>query len=163
IKNPDPKLLAAEKAKTWGGRRFLIRDNTIVGNMTFGSKFGPEASLVQRGLGPHAQEGVRGHEGIVLTGDGHVVAHNFIKGFSDGLSFGGLDRGPDGKTIYATNNSIDIYENDFSNCPDDCIELDWGRCNIRCFRNRCTNSLKGVSCQPVLGGPIYIIRNALLN
>jgi hypothetical protein len=152
IKNPDVRVLAWEMGQSWRGRRFLIRDNRLLGNMVWGN-----------GVGPGAQKEVRGHEGIVLTGDGHVIAHNFIRGFSDGLSLGNLDRAPDGRTIYAPNDSVDIYENEVSNCPDDGFELDFGRSNIRCFRNRVTNSLKGVSCQPVFGGPIYILRNALVN
>ena len=48
----------------------------------------------------------------MLTGHGHVIAQNFIRGFSDGLSLGNLDRGPDGKTVYAPNDSVDIYENE---------------------------------------------------
>ena len=35
--------------------------------------------------------------------------------------------------------------------------------NNRCFFNRYTNVLQGISEQPVYGGPVYIFRNTLYN
>jgi hypothetical protein len=115
------------------------------------------------GLGPGAAKDVIGLEGVVPTGDGHVICHNRIEGFSDGISFGGIHQAPDGTRLSGPNNSVDVYGNEISTCLDDGIELDWGRSNIRCFGNRVTNALKGVSCQPTWGGPVYIVRNAIVN
>lgn len=148
----DCDVSVAAWAKESRGKRFLVCDNRIVARKGQGM-----------GMGPGAGKEVIGDEGVVLTGDGHVVCHNYIQGFSDGLSFGSIDIDAQGVADYGPNTSLDVYGNEIHNCLDDGLELDWGRSNVRVFRNRVTNSLKGVSCQPVFGGPIYIIRNVLIN
>ena len=148
----DCDVAVAAWAKESRGKRFLVCDNRIVARKGQGMD-----------MGPGAGKDVIGDEGVVITGDGHVVCHNYIQGFSDGLSFGSIDIDAQGVSDYGPNTSFDVYGNEICNCLDDGMELDWGRSNIRVFRNRVTNSLKGVSCQPVFGGPIYIIRNVLVN
>lgn len=46
---------------------------------------------------------------------------------------------------------------------DDGIEMDYSFRNTRCFHNRLTNILNGISVQPIYGGPVYIFRNLMLN
>jgi len=134
------------------GKRFLICDNIIRGRKRWGM-----------GHGPKAAKDVIGLEGIVPTGDGHVLCHNYIEGFSDGISFGNTHIQEDGTAKRDLNYSIDVYGNEVVTCLDDGIEADWGRSNVRVFRNRVTNALKGFSCQPTFGGPVYFIRNACVN
>ena len=53
----------------------------------------------------------------------------------------------------------DIYGNFMSLCNDDCIELDGGQDNVRCFDNRFENSRCGVSVQGCMKSPSYVLRN----
>ena len=94
--------------------------------------------------------------GIAIVGRGHVVAHNFISDWHDGISTHG------NWSQYATG-ALDIYGNDIFQCRDDAIEADYVRQNTRIYRNRTTNSLTGVSCQPVFGGPTYVLYNSFFN
>lgn len=95
-------------------------------------------------------------EGIEVTGSGHVIEHNRVKGFRDCIS-----------TIEDTNavdqHSIDIAYNDLSECADDGIEADFCFHNCRIVGNRLTNVFIGLSSQPGLGGPTYFIRNVMFN
>lgn len=136
------------------GRRFLICDNIIRGRKTW-----------DLGVGPSAGTNVIGNEGIVPTGEGHVLCHNRIEGFSDGISFGDEHNehiNEDGSRGM-TSCSLDVYGNEIVTCLDDGIETDDGWSNVRVFRNRITNTLMGFSCQPTFGGPVYFIRNACYN
>ncbi len=54
----------------------------------------------------------------------------------------------------------DIYGNFMSLCNDDCIELDGGQNNVRCFDNRFEESRCGVSVQGCMKSPSYVLRNA---
>lgn len=94
---------------------------------------------------------------IQVAGQGHVVCHNRIHGFGDGLNTFAIGR--DDRMCAA----IDFYGNDISECVDDGVEMDSSDRNTRCFRNRLTNVYQGVSTQPVFGGPVYIFRNAMYN
>jgi hypothetical protein len=95
-------------------------------------------------------------EGIVVTGPGHVIAHNHVEGFRDGISLV-EDRGA------FDQHSIDIYRNDIYRCADDGIEADFSKGNVRVYENRLTDCFMGISSQPSLGGPTYFIRNVLFN
>jgi hypothetical protein len=56
--------------------------------------------------------------------------------------------------------AIDIYNNDITNVDDNCIEADGAMYNVRVLRNRCFNQgHRSLSTQPILGGPVYFIRN----
>ncbi len=90
---------------------------------------------------------------VWLTGSGHVIAWNRIHHVKDGIDTG------DG----ARCDNIDIHGNDISECFDDGSELDGSERNVRCFENRYTDVLVGVSFQPVYGGPVYAFRNAIYN
>jgi len=108
---------------------------------------------------------------IRLYGPGHVVAHNYVADFHDGIDtemYGMPDgshanEGPaypprefwDRRPV-----SIDIYNNYITNAHDNSIEMDGSMHNIRLMRNVLINSASHpMSTQPSVGGPIYWIRN----
>jgi hypothetical protein len=97
---------------------------------------------------------------IKVYGPGHVIAHNAIAYFHDGIgisTYGTPEADPERRA-----SSIDIYNNDIHVCNDDFIETDGGVHNIRVFRNRGVNAAQGgYSSQPVFGGPAYFYRNLL--
>jgi len=120
-----------------------IADNTVTGATTWN-----EAAL-----------GVSGSnvgEGIRVSGPGHVIEHNFVSGFRDGISF---MEDSEAKDQF----SIDVVENDIRNCADDGVEADFCAHDCRIVRNRLTNTFIALSSQPGLGGPTYFIRNAMYN
>ncbi|MCW5963179.1 MAG: right-handed parallel beta-helix repeat-containing protein [Bryobacterales bacterium] len=97
---------------------------------------------------------------IKVYGPGHVIAHNAIAYFHDGIgisTYGTPEEDPDRRA-----SAIDIYNNDIHLCNDDFIETDGGVHNIRVFQNRGVNAAQGgYSSQPVFGGPAYFYRNLL--
>jgi hypothetical protein len=98
-------------------------------------------------------KGIENARGVQLTGEGHVVCHNRIRGFADAI-----DTFPSRRCA-----NIDFHNNDISEMTDDGIELDYAERNVRCFANRLTNVYQGISAQPVFGGPVYVFRNAIYN
>jgi len=90
---------------------------------------------------------------VIVSGEGTVAAFNRMRYWGDGIHGSG-----DQPKV-----ADDFYGNEISECGDDGIECDEGSQNIRCFENRMTNFLQGVSTQPVHGGPVYVFRNALYN
>ena len=98
-------------------------------------------------------KGIENARGIQITGSGHEICHNRIRGFADAINTF--------PSAHCAN--IDIHHNEISECTDDGIELDESERNVRCFANRLTNVFQGISVQPVHGGPIYVIRNAMFN
>jgi hypothetical protein len=95
-------------------------------------------------------------EGILVTGPGHVIEHNRVRGMRDGIS---LLEGNQSEDQF----SIDVLNNDVSESADDGIEADFCQHNCRILNNRLTNSFIALSSQPSLGGPTYFIRNAVYN
>src|SRR5688572_7641574 len=98
-------------------------------------------------------KGIEAARAVQVTGAGHVVCHNRIRGFADAVDI----------MPSPTAAAIDIHHNEISEMTDDGIELDYSDRNTRCFSNRLTNVFQGISAQPVHGGPAYIFRNALYN
>lgn len=120
-----------------GQSGFVFADNYFTGRFTFGPPFGPTPLDTY---------------GIQLLGSNHVIAHNQIRGFNDGLRlFGGGNR------------NCDIYGNDIQFTIDDGMEIDNSYANIRVQRNRIFNVDSGISTQPVTGGPAYLVRNVIMN
>lgn len=115
---------------------FFISDNVIEGPSTW----------------PRTK-GIEDARGIQMTGQGHVVCFNRIRGFGDAV-----DTFPSQRCA-----AIDFHNNDISECTDDGSEMDYSERNTRNYFNRYTNVFQGVSVQPVFGGPVYIFRNALYN
>ena len=126
-----------------GSENAYIADNVLTGATTWA-----ESSL-----------GVSGNnvgEGILVTGPGHVIMNNRVRGFRDGISF--LEQ-----SEAVAQYSIDVLNNDITNAADDGIEADYCFHNCRVMRNRITNAFQGISSQPSLGGPTYYVRNAIYN
>lgn len=92
----------------------------------------------------------------VLLGRGHMIQYNEIYDWWDSAGLGGNDTTVD-------TSGCDIIGNEFHNVTDDGIEMDGARFNNRIYENRFTNVLCGISCQPCLAGPTYIVRNAIYN
>ncbi len=120
-----------------------IADNVINGTTTWA-----ESSLGVNGAN-------RG-EGILVTGPGHVIMNNRVTGFRDNISL--LEAGE-----AIDQYSIDILSNDLSVAADDAIEADYCAHNCRMMNNRITNAFIGISSQPSLGGPTYMVRNTMYN
>ncbi len=98
-------------------------------------------------------KGIENARAIQVTGSGHEICYNRIRGFADAIdTFGSLRCA-----------AIDIHHNEISEMTDDGLETDYSERNVRVFFNRFTNVFQGISTQPVFGGPIYIFRNALYN
>ena len=119
-----------------------IADNTLVGLTTWSESM----------LGVSGPDG----EGIVVTGPGHVVARNRVRGFRDAISL--LE-----DSAAVDQYSIDILDNVISEAGDDGIEADFCMHNCRVLRNRLTNVFIALSSQPGLGGPTYFVRNSAYN
>lgn len=108
---------------------------------------------------------------IRLYGPGHVVAHNYVADFHDGIDtemYGNPDgsHAVEGPTYPPREywerrpTAIDIYNNYITNAHDNSIEMDGSLHNIRVMRNMLVNSASHpMSTQPSGGGPIYFIRN----
>lgn len=120
-----------------------IADNEVIGATTWK----PEALGV---------DGDNIGEGILVTGPGHVIEHNRVRGFRDGIST--LE---DGEAV--DQYSIDILYNDISEAADDGVEADFCFHNCRIVGNRLTNTFIALSSQPGLGGPTYFVRNDIYN
>ena len=103
-----------------------------------------------------------GNEAVILYKPDHsmILRYNdFVGGgdihrFNDAVeSFGNFDE--DG----GFNRDADIYGNFLAFCNDDCIELDGGQRNVRCFGNRFEGALVGVSVQGCMQGPSFVYDN----
>lgn len=132
-----------------GSKNFYIADNEFVGRHDPDLVQGFEADLLSQFA-------------VKVYGSGHVIAHNRIRNFHDGIdhaTYGDPEGWPDTPRDRLPV-SIDIYNNEISNMHDNCIEADGAMQNIRVMRNFCANSNShAYSMQTLLGGPAYFIRN----
>jgi len=119
---------------------FYICDNILIGRLVWPHIYTDDG-------GAHSND-----DGIHITGHGHVVCHNKIKGFGDLIKIG-----QDGAR------AIDFYGNELLSAYDNGVELDGSTGNTRCLRNRFTNNFVPLSFQPIYGGPAYAIRNVAVN
>lgn len=143
-----------------GSKNFYIADNVFIGRDDPTHLMGwwapPWTSF------PDYPRPNKSYFAMKLYGSGHVMCHNFVANFHDGIDHAtyGL---PDGYPNVIRDRmpvSIDIYNNDISNVSDNCIEADGAMHNIRILRNRCLNqAANSLSMQTVFGGPAYWIRN----
>ena len=136
---PDPELrLRLHVPRNSHGQvtGFFLTDNVMTGPSTW-----------------PREKGIEDARGIQITGSGHVVAYNRIRGYADAI-----DTFP--SPVCA---AIDFHNNELSELTDDGIEMDYSERNTRCFHNRLTNVFQGISLQPVYGGPVYVFRNAMYN
>jgi hypothetical protein len=147
----------------WSGSKdYYIADNVMIG------RFNPDYLMGFTGRTwqklPEYNPRLVSEYAVKVYGSGHVVAHNSIANFHDGVDVATYGN-PDGSPTPARDRlpvSIDFYGNDISNVEDNCIEADGGAHNIRIFRNRCFNhGHRALSVQPMFGGPVYFVRNVV--
>ncbi|MGC3947037.1 MAG: hypothetical protein QM762_21390 [Chryseolinea sp.] len=132
---------------------FYIADNVLVG------RHDPDTLVGWYGLEKPAP--LTSYYAIKVYGQSHVVCHNSISYFHDGICIDTHGLPEEGKPLCS---SIDFYRNDIFNMADDFIESDGGVHNIRIFENRGFNSYhSALSAQPMFGGPVYFVRNLLYN
>jgi hypothetical protein len=132
---------------------FYIADNVLIG------RHDPDTLVGWYGLEKPAP--LTSYYAIKVYGQSHVVCHNYIAYFHDGICVDTHGLPEEGKPLCS---SIDFYRNDIFNMADDFIEADGGVHNIRVFENRGFNSYhSALSAQPIFGGPVYFIRNICYN
>jgi len=139
-----------------GSKDYYIADNVFVGR--------DDRSRVLGWANPglYGAHPINSYYAVKVYGSGHVIAHNAVAFFHDGISVcthGVPEAEPDLRAV-----AIDIYNNDIHVTGDDFIEADGGVHNIRVMRNRGVNAAHtGLSAQPIFGGPAYYIRNVVYN
>lgn len=100
--------------------------------------------------------------GIAVFGRGHVVEYNRISRYWDALTVADFGRPPGGvEGIDRHCVGIDFNNNDLSNTRDDLLEVDFASHNVRVWDNRLFNGHTGISAQPLYGGPVYFVGNAI--
>ena len=119
---------------------FTICDNVIAGRLAWPLIASDDGAL-------HNDD-----QGIRVDGSGHVVCHNDLTGFGDPL----LNFAEGGR-------AYDFYGNDIHETYGDGTELDRAEGNARLFHNRFTNQYTAISIQPAYGGPVYVLRNQVVN
>ncbi len=143
-----------------GSRDFYIADNIFLGRTEQRNLLVGWTGSLWRSAGPYGSHEVRSYYAVKVYGPGHVIAHNAVAYFHDGIgisTYGTPESDPHRRA-----SSIDIYNNDIHMSGDDFIETDGGVHNIRVYNNRGVNAAHGgYSSQPVFGGPAYFIRNLL--
>jgi hypothetical protein len=158
-----------------GSKNFYIADNVFVGrhNPYNLERWGDPAKISPYPVGECLSE-----YAIKVAGSGHVICHNYIANFHDGIDHATYGV-PDGYPPYGHPPdypveevlkhdrmfvSNDIYNNFITNMHDDFIEVDGNMYNVRVLRNFCINTaMNGLSSQTLFGGPAYFIRNIVYN
>jgi hypothetical protein len=142
-----------------GSSDFYIADNLFLGRDDRFRLVGWTGPL-WASAGPYGSHLLKSYYAVKVYGPGHVIAHNAIAYFHDGIgisTYGTPEHDPERRA-----SSIDIYNNDMHMLGDDYVETDGGVHNVRVFNNRGVNAAHGgYSAQPVFGGPVYFIRNIL--
>ena len=139
-----------------GSKDFYIADNVFIG------RDDRRRVLGWANPGLYGAHPINSYYAVKVYGSGHVIAHNAVAFFHDGISVcthGVPEPEQDLKAV-----AIDIYNNDIHVTGDDFIEADGGVHNVRVMRNRGVNAAHtGLSAQPIFGGPAYYIRNVVYN
>ncbi len=139
-----------------GSKNFTISDNVMIGRDDHYRLNG------WSNAGIYGPSPVRAYFGVKVYGQGHVICHNNIRYFHDGIcicTHGSPETEQTNKSV-----AIDIYNNEINLMVDDLIETDGGTHNIRVFQNRGFNAAHhGLSAQPLFGGPVYFFRNIVYN
>jgi hypothetical protein len=162
-----------------GSSGFYIADSTFIGRNDPKHLIGWAGDMWTKFNGVEGQifpPAMASYVAVKLYGPGHIVAHNYIADFHDGINVetygnpdGSVASGPgivDGPK-YPTRDAwdrrpvaIDFYGNYITNSHDNPIEADGSMHNIRILRNMFINHASHAFCnQPTLGGPVYWIRN----
>jgi hypothetical protein len=142
-----------------GSSDFYIADNLFLGRDDRFRLVGWTGPL-WASAGPYGSHLLKSYYAVKVYGPGHVIAHNAIAYFHDGIgisTYGTPEQDPERRA-----SSIDIYNNDIHMMGDDFVETDGAVHNVRVFNNRGVNAAHGgYSAQPAFGGPVYFIRNIL--
>jgi hypothetical protein len=142
-----------------GSSDFYIADNLFLGRDDRFRLIGWTGPL-WASAGPYGSHLLTSYYAIKVYGPGHVIAHNAIAYFHDGIGISTYGTPPEDPDRRAS--SIDIYNNDLHLLNDDFVETDGGVHNVRVMHNRGVNAAQGgYSSQPVFGGPVYFIGNIL--
>ena len=121
-------------------KNFYLCDNLLEGRLSWPAVYADDGGM-------HAND-----DGIHVEGTGHVICHNQLVGFGDAM-----------KTEQVGARSVDFYGNEVLSAYDNGVELDGSEGNVRCLRNRFTNTYATISFQPIFGGPAYAVRNVVVN
>ncbi len=160
VNNPGGKGIKANNAHNYVIARNTINakhgiwalsgasNGAIFDNVVQGETVWAESSM--------GNSGNNSGEGIFVSGPGNVIAYNDVRGFRDNISLLEDDAG-----INQIN--IDIHNNEIRVAADDAIEADFAQGNVRVMNNRITDAFIGISMQPSLGGPTYIMKNSMYN
>ena len=162
-----------------GSSGFYIADSVFIGRNDPDHLIGWSGQMWEQFDGVEEQvfpPAMASYVAVKLYGPGHVVAHNYITDFHDGINVetygnpdGSVASGPgiaDGPKYPPREYwdlrpvAIDFYGNYITNSHDNPIEADGSMHNIRIMRNMFINHPSHAFCnQPALGGPVYWIRN----
>ena len=157
-----------------GSSNFYIADSTFMGRDDSTRLLGWNGDFwrqVAKASGQEFPPKMSSYVAVKIYGPGHVVAHNYIANFHDGIdveTYGNPDGSSaiDGPTYPGREFwdrrpvAIDFYNNYLTNFHDNAIEIDGSLHNIRVMRNLMLNSASHPMCnQPAAGGPVYWIRN----
>ncbi|MBL8024843.1 MAG: helix-turn-helix domain-containing protein, partial [Fibrobacteres bacterium] len=141
-----------------GSEYFTITDNVFKGRGDTAYVHGWNGKAAAAA----GRSSIHSYYAVKVYGRGHVIAHNRVSYFHDGIDVCTHGLPDSNSAMHAY--SIDIYNNDIFMTSDDFIEADGGVRNIRVFRNRGYNSAHhAYSAQPIYGGPAYFIRNIAVN
>jgi len=137
-----------------GSRDFYIADNVFLGRED------RHRILGWANPGLYGAHPINSYYAIKVYGSGHVIAHNAVAFFHDGISVCTHGVPEPERDQWAV--AIDIYNNELTNFHDNAVEIDGSMHNVRVMRNRMLNSASHPFCnQPAIGGPIYWIRNII--
>ena len=154
----------AVQADWSGSKNFYIADNVLIGRHDPNKMMSWIGALWAKF--PGYPELLSSEYAIKVYGQGHVVAHNYVAHWHDGIDVATYGT-PDGTPNEIPDRvplAIDFYNNDIFNMGDNCFETDGSARNVRVFKNRCFNSASGaLSVQPVFGGPVYFYQNLIYN
>ena len=105
-----------------------------------------------------------GPEAIVLGAcEGTVIRYNDMIGSDEHRWNDAVESRGNFILTGGISRDADVYGNFMIYSSDDCIELDGGQQNIRCFGNRFEGALCGVSIQGCMKGPSYVFDNITSN
>jgi hypothetical protein len=162
-----------------GSNGFYIADSVFLGRNDPNHLIGWAGAMWTKFRGVEGQifpPAMASYVAVKLYGPGHVVAHNYIADFHDGINVETYGN-PDGSVASGSGIAdgpkyppreywelrpvaIDFYGNYITNSHDNPIETDGSMHNIRVLRNLFINHASHAFCnQPTLGGPVYWIRN----
>jgi hypothetical protein len=158
----------------WSGSKdFYIADNVFIGRH---NQEQIHSWTNPNGGGSYPYEKCLSEYAIKVTGEGHVICHNNIAHFHNGIchatygvpegypAYGHPDVYPVEKVLKQDRmfRANDMYNNFIQNVHDNAIEADGTMYNIRVLRNFCIDGAsQALSSQTLYGGPAYFIRNII--